>query len=38
VTRRAAGGIIAAKQLEAETNRPERLPLERFAFLNTYGG
>jgi nitroreductase len=30
--------FLSAKQIEAETARPERLPFERFAFLNTYGG
>jgi nitroreductase len=29
---------LSEKQVEAETSRPERLPLERFVFLNGYGG
>jgi len=28
---------LSDKQIEAETARPERLPLERFAFMNGYG-
>ncbi len=30
--------FLSEEQIEAETTRPERLPLERFAFLNAYGG
>ena len=30
--------VLSEKQIEAETTRPERLPFEKFAFLNTYGG
>jgi len=30
--------FLSEKQIEAETSRPERLPLERFAFMNRYGG
>lgn len=29
---------LTPEKLEAETRRPERLPLERFAFLNAYSG
>lgn len=32
-----ANPLLSAKQIEAETTRPERLPLERFSFLNSYG-
>jgi len=37
MTRRGARRKMQAKQLEAETIHPERLPLGQFAFLNTYG-
>jgi len=30
--------VFEPAKLAAETTRPERLPLERFAFLNSYGG
>lgn len=29
---------LSPDKVEAETRRPARLPLERYAFLNTYGG
>ncbi|MGZ5424211.1 MAG: nitroreductase family protein [Candidatus Aminicenantales bacterium] len=29
---------LGPEKLEAERKRPERLPLERFAFMNNYGG
>lgn len=29
---------LSEEQIEAEAARPERLPLERFAFMNGYGG
>ena len=29
---------LSPEKIEAETIRPERLPFERFAFLNSYGG
>lgn len=38
---RRAGEInptLTPEKIEAETKRPERLPLERFAFMNRYGG
>jgi nitroreductase len=40
VGKRSAGpsSVLSPKQLEAETKRPERLPLEKFAFENSYGG
>ncbi|MCJ7487961.1 MAG: nitroreductase family protein [Candidatus Aminicenantes bacterium] len=40
VGKRSAGPnpVLSSKQLEAETIRPPRLPLEKFAFVNTYGG
>jgi nitroreductase len=40
VGRRAAepNPTLTPDKLEAETKRPERLPLERFAFMNHYGG
>jgi len=28
--------VLSAKQIEAEKNRPERLPIEKFAFVNQY--
>lgn len=28
--------ILSEKQVEAEKNRPERLPIEKFAFINQY--
>jgi nitroreductase len=30
--------VLSADKIAAETTRPERLPFERFAFLNRYGG
>ncbi len=38
VGRRAAATspVLSPKQLEAETQRPERLPFEKFAFLNRF--
>lgn len=30
--------FLSEEQIEAETSRPERLPFERFAFMNGYGG
>ena len=30
--------VLSPKQLEAETTRPERLPFEAFAFVNSFGG
>ena len=40
VGKRSAGPspALSPKQLEAETTRPERLPFDTFAFVNTYGG
>jgi nitroreductase len=40
VGKRSAGPspVLSPKQLEAETTRPERLPFDTFAFVNTYGG
>lgn len=40
VGRRAAeiNPTLSPDKVEAETRRPERLPLEAFAFLNRYGG
>jgi nitroreductase len=40
VGKRSAGPspVLSPKQLEEETKRPERLPLERFAFMNRHGG
>ena len=40
VGKRSAGPspVLSSKQLEAETTRPERLPFDTFAFVNTYGG
>ncbi len=29
--------VLSPEQLKAETTRPERLPFEKFAFVNTYG-
>jgi len=40
VGKRSAGPspLLSPKQLEAETIRPARLPFEKFAFVNSYGG
>jgi nitroreductase len=40
VGKRSAGPspVLSPAQLEAETTRPERLPFEKFAFMNSYGG
>lgn len=40
IGQRAAGinPTLSPDKIEAETKRPERLPVEQFAFLNAYGG
>lgn len=32
------GGLLTAKQVETEKSRPERLPLEKYAFFDRYTG